>query len=684
MKIIKIALSSFLLMFFCLSLQAAGLTPEELFKLESVSSFVLSPDCSKIAFTLRKERELVDESGSAYNLLYLLDLKSKEVLPLVTGKQNVNRIKWTPDGRFITFLSRRNSDRNQLWLLNIKGGEAVPVSAITGNITDYCFNAQGSLLAFVAPEEETRRERELKKMGFNFIFFEENLKSQNVFLAKLDKDYRAVSVEKLPVELSVRELAFSADGKKIFFTAIGKNLVDYDYMFKDLYLFDLEKRNYEKIIDHDGKFDAFEVSPSGRQLLYTASYNINDHSASQLYYFNLDQKKTQNITPADIRGHAVRAKWVNERECLLLMAEGVWNNLYLLNVNSGKRKLLFRGSDRNIILTDFACLKNPERFIFAGNAFNQPQTLYLFDQKTVNLLFDLNPELKKFAFAPQKVFRYKTRDGLEIEGILVYPLNFEQNKLYPLVVSVHGGPEAHNSNGWLNSYFLPAQILAARGYFVFLPNYRASTGYGVDFAMQGFSDAAGKEFDDIADGINALVQQGLVDKELVGVAGGSYGGFAAAWFATYYTALTKAAVVFVGITDLISKRLTTDIPFEEVLVHSGKPIEEMWEQNLRRSPIFWAHQSKTATLIVGGRDDPRVHPSQGLELYRIMKLNNHPAVRLIYYPGEGHGNQRQHSRWDLLLRHLQWLDYYLLEKKSVHDALPPLDISSAYGVKITE
>jgi len=137
--------------------------------------------------------------------------------------------------------------------------------------------------------------------------------------------------------------------------------------------------------------------------------------------------------------------------------------------------------------------------------------------------------------------------------------------------------------------------------------------------------------------------------------------------------------MFVGISDLISKRGTTDIAYEELYVHSGKLLEEMWDLSLKRSPIYWAHQSQTATLIYGGAADTRVHPSQSMELYRRMKMNNHPAVRLVQYPGEGHGNRKQPGRIDVLFRQIEWFDWYVKDNKPVTGPMPRLDISDQYG-----
>jgi dipeptidyl aminopeptidase/acylaminoacyl peptidase len=259
-------------------------------------------------------------------------------------------------------------------------------------------------------------------------------------------------------------------------------------------------------------------------------------------------------------------------------------------------------------------------------------------------------------------------------------LGYDASKKYPLIMYIHGGPESHHDNAWNSNYSTPGQVMAGNGYLVAYLNYRSSTGYGVAYSKQGLGDPAGKEFDDIADAIDYLCDQKGGDENRVGMAGGSYGGYASAWFATYYTEKVKAVCMFVGISNLISKRGTTDIPYEEMYVHSGKPLEEQWQMNLQRSPVYYAHQSKTATLIYGGADDPRVHPTQSMELYRRMKVNKHPAVRLVQYPGEGHGNRKQVGQIDVINRQIQWFDWYVKDAKPLSNEMPPLDISDSYGL----
>jgi dipeptidyl aminopeptidase/acylaminoacyl peptidase len=172
------------------------------------------------------------------------------------------------------------------------------------------------------------------------------------------------------------------------------------------------------------------------------------------------------------------------------------------------------------------------------------------------------------------------------------------------------------------------------------------------------------------DAVNHLVSVGLVDRAKVGITGGSYGGFASAWGATYLTEHFAASVMFVGLSNNVSRVGTTDIPNEEFHVHALKRPWDDWPFMLQRSPITHVAKSKTPTLILHGTADPRVHPTQSLELYRLMKLHG-KTVRLVWYPGEGHGNARAASRLDYSLRLMQWMTHYL---KGPGGAPPPADL----------
>lgn len=282
--------------------------------------------------------------------------------------------------------------------------------------------------------------------------------------------------------------------------------------------------------------------------------------------------------------------------------------------------------------------------------------------------------LKQVKIPKQESIQYKARDGVEIGGILVYPTNYKKGKRYPLIMSVHGGPEAHVANGWINRYSTPAIYAASKGFVIFFPNYRGSTGRGVDFSKMGQNDYAGAEFNDLVDGKQHLINIGLVDKDRVGITGGSYGGFASAWGATALTEHFAASVMFVGISNHISKFGTTDIPKEMNLVHARSYPWDKWQWYLERSPIYYTADTKTPILIMHGEKDTRVHPSQSMELYRYLKTHGKVPVRLVTYPNEGHGNRKAAAQLDYSIRAMRWMSFYLQGKKKEKMAIPDYDI----------
>ncbi len=670
------------------SAQAAGetenvFTAADLLNTKFCDEARISPDGQWIAYTVRKTREANDKPGSNYRELFLVSTQTKQSKPFISGNVSIRTLRWKPDGTQLGFLAARGEDAKiQVWVIPKDGGEARQVSFSETDVSDFQWRPDRNEIAYIAESPKDEKEKKLKEKGYEFTFYEENLKHKNLYLIDLSDSTK--KAQQLTRERTVWSFVFSPDGRTIAAAVSPRNLVDESYMFQKIYLLDLNSPNPPvQLTDNPGKLGKFHFSPDGSKLVYNAALDRKDHAESQVYVIDIATRESKNLTPRDFRGHVEWALWKDAETILYYAGEGVWSTISLQKIAGGERDVILDAKTTQVIFRDASFTKDFQYAVFAGSSPNIPADLFYWEVGTgqVTKLTDLNPWLAGKKLGRQDIINYKARDNLGIEGLLIYPVNYQQGQRYPSIVIVHGGPESHYFNNWVTRYSEPGQVLAGKGYAVFYPNYRASTGYGVKFALQGYQDAAGKEFDDIADGIKYLDQQGIADPDRVGLGGGSYGGYAAAWFASYYTKMVRAVCMFVGISDLVSKRGTTDIPYEELYVHSGKKPEEMWDLSLKRSPIYWAYQSKTAVLIVGGADDPRVHPSQSLEFYRALKMNDHPAVRLVQYPGEKHGNSKQPAQIDLLYRMLQWFDWYVLDKKPLDGPMPPLDISDKYGLK---
>lgn len=663
-------------------------SPRDVLDTRTCGDVTLSPDGTQIAYTVNVNRDANEEAGGAYRELYLMSTRTRKAKPFITGKVSIRSLQWSPDGAFLGFLTRRGKGKTQVWKIPVDGGEAIQLTHCKTGVSSFKWHPKENKLAYVATSPESKKEKKLKEKGYGFIFYEENLKHRNLYLVDFDKKDEKTGkphVKQLTEGKSVWDFVFSPDGKTIAAAISPKNLVDHSYMFKKLHLLDIKTGGLNRLIDmEDKKLGNFIFCPDGSKLAFAAAFDQKDHAVSQAYVVDIKTKALKNLTPPDFRGHVQRILgWKNNKTMVYLSGEGVWPTVSEVPATGGERKITFHSKNAGVVFRRINFSRDMKHAAFSGNAPTVPGDLfYLKPGKKPERLTTLNPWLAQRKLGEQEVFQYNSRDGAQIEGILIYPVDYKKGQTYPLVVVVHGGPEGHYSNGWLTRYSSAAQVLAGRGYVVFFPNYRAGTGYGVKYALVGYKDAAGKEFDDVADGIESLIKKGIADKERVGLGGGSYGGYAAAWFATYYTKYVKAVCMFVGISDLISKRGTTDIPYEELYVHSGDPLEKMWDLALKRSPIYYAHQSRTATLILGGADDPRVHPTQSMELFRLMKMNDHPAVRLVQYPGEGHGNRKQPGRIDAMYRILDWYDWYVKDKKPLDGDMPPLDISDKYGLEL--
>lgn len=657
------------------------LSPSDLLGLKAAGVYSLNPDGDKLIYAVYTPRTPNEKPGGSHSKYLVMNLNTKESNPLFEEAFKASSPQYSPDGKYVSFIHKKEGEKSQVWAMPVEGGKMIQLTNASNGVISYKWYPNGKGMAYLSREAKTEREIELAERGYDFIFYEENLKKNELFNVVLDKEMNNLGEEQLLQGFHIWDFEFSPDSKLLAFSTTKENLTDQKYMFRKIKILDLISRQVIHEVGNTGKLGNYSFNADGSYLAFASALNINDHAVSQAFTYSLEEKKIKNHTPDNFRGHVSWVAWKNKEEIYFYSGEGVYPKLSSVSVEKGSRKVLLDAQESGIIFGKPIISSNGKIFVFTGTTPYDYYNIYSWNAKgDISKLTDLNPVLAERQLGEQEVIKYNARDGLEIEGILIKPVGYNEGVDYPLVVYVHGGPESHHSNGWLSRYATPGQVMAGKGYLVAYINYRASTGYGVDFAMEGFEDPAGKEFDDLADAIEYLVAKKGADKYRVGMAGGSYGGYASAWFATYYTDYVRAVCMFVGISNVISKRGTTDISYEEKLVHSGKPLEEQWQMNLERSPVYWAHKSKTATLIYGGAADTRVHPEQSMQLFRRMKMNEHPAVRLVQYPGEGHGNRKQVGRIDVLHRQIQWIDWYVKNMKPLDGPMPALDISDSYGL----
>jgi dipeptidyl aminopeptidase/acylaminoacyl peptidase len=660
-----------------LAFAQSAITVEDIPKVKSVIQTTVSPDGDSVAFTRSLPRTLyVDENGSNYSELYVVDDKGVE-RPFITGSVNIKSLQWSNDSKTIYFLAKLKDDKyTSLYQIPVDGGQAQAVMSLKDtSISSYQLSPDNKQVAILAMPAADKSEKELKKLGFKAEVYEQGLKNKQFFIVDLAKADKPLTPTALNVDNYVSDVNWAANGEKLLVKTQPTALIDDKYTKSMWHLFDIASNKVTLSFKTEGKLGDAELSHDGKYIAILGAEDKHDPATGRLF---IADTKTAEITEwlPNFMGHVVDFEWSHKRNTLNFIAN-VGTESFVASIKTGSNKYKKLVKEGKFIASQLSVSDSDKTLALRGNTAKHPNEVFIVRSNKAKRLTDSNSWLNDKRFAKQETITLKARDGVELDGVLVYPLDYEKGTRYPLIMSVHGGPESHDKNGWVTNYSRPGQMGAARGYAVFYPNYRGSTGKGVDYSKLGQNDYAGKEFDDLVDFKNHLVDLGLVDTKRVGITGGSYGGYASAWGATKLTEHFAASVMFVGVTNQLSKFGTTDISNEMNLVHARSYPWDKWQWYLERSPIYWAGQSETPLLIMHGKDDPRVHPAQSMELYRYMKVQG-KDVRLVYYPGEGHGNRKVAAQYDYSLRLMRWMDNYLMEGKK---DMPAFEIDHAAKLK---
>lgn len=682
------------------SVESGGVQPWQVATTRMVTDAVWSPDGEQLAYTLAvPRRPLADESGTAWVELHVLArarAADGETVPYVTGEQRVTDVAWRRAGE-ITFLAEREGDEHaSLYAISTRGGEARKLLEHDTAILAYSWSPDGERIAFLAKEDldELRPGREEQhEKGFDQVIYEEDVAFTRLFVAAVGDGPRAAvdaaeatEPKQLPVKGSVRAVEWSPEGDLLMITDTPTPRIDDSYTRIKVRLLDVEG-DLVRTVENPGKLGDVRFSPDGRHLAMISAADLNDPAAGRLMVAatsvaGADARDLRDLLPG-LPGHVSSLSWVDGDTVAYTADVGTETEIGTVDLDGTRRVLVPAG---RIVTTHLEVNPMGDRAALLGDSPSHPMELFTLDLGDGKLAAgalvrhtESNPWLDEVRLARQETITFEARDGVELEGVVIYPLDHLQGTRYPLIMVVHGGPESHYRNAWLTGYSSAGQHAAARGFAVFYPNYRGSTGRGVEFSKTSQAEATNAEFDDLIDGVDHLIGIGLADRDRVGITGGSYGGYASAWGATYYSDRFAAAIPFVGISNAVSKVGTTDIPQEMYDVHHRKWLWEDWEYFEKASPIRYVERARTPTLILHGEDDPRVHPSQSLELYRHLKVMGQAPVRLVLYPGEGHGNSKSAARFDYMLRTLRWMEHYLKAPRPGKDAGEPPAMEVAYA-----
>lgn len=631
------------------------LTPEMVVALRFVSDVKMDPSGKNIAYIFHKPRSPEDKPGGKWSELWVASLDGAKRQFTSSDYRVASMPEWTPDGRAIAFRSKRvgTDDRIQVYMIPFHGGEATQITHSKSAVRSFRWSPDGRWLAYTATDGKTEEEKEAEKRGRDWKVVDRHFRHHRLWALEIAS---GVAHEVVKSDITVWRFEWGPNSERLLVQASTTPKTDASYMFKTLYTVSVKDGELSPLTTTPGKLGSMAWSPNGEMIAFLGGVDKSDPSLGGLFVVSSSGGEAKNLLQS-YQGTPVWLTWQDDQTLFFTSVEATSVTFNSISVKSG-RITKTRPGHTGFFAASFA--KDKKRFACAVSSNEHPPELYwgkLKKQQLTRLTFS-NPELARLPLAKQEEIRWQASDGLEITGLLMKPLDYEPGKKYPLIVQVHGGPESAYVNTWNTSYSRWSQLLAARGYVVFMPNYRGSTGRGVQYAKADHQDMAGKEFGDVLDGINFLIEQGLVDRDRVGIGGWSYGGYFSAWAATRHSQRFKAAVVGAAITNWHSFMGTTDIPYEEALVHWDLWCYDEPELCWQRSPMAHINNANTPALIIHGARDLRVPVSQGWELYTGLSVRDVPT-EFVIYPREPHGLREDAHQVDCIRRALEWFDRYV-------------------------
>ncbi|HSB12308.1 MAG TPA: S9 family peptidase, partial [Blastocatellia bacterium] len=522
--------------------------------------------------------------------------------------------------------------------------------------------------AYIAADPVPEAREKEKKDGFDQIVADSEFQYAHISIVDVAQASRPVKLTDGP--LHATGLAWSPDGNSIAFTARNTPKLG-DSFTTEIYATDVNSRQSQpsRLTNNDRAESEVAWSPDGKAISYlSTSDKYPSIGPSRIHLLPVTANPRGFMTESRPRilqpqfdGYIRNHEWSRDGKFVYFDAD-IGTGRKIGRLSSDGTKLDWHGTFERLA-GSCTLSANAERVAYLEEGPDAPADVYtastneIFGYRAITQqLTHMNPQAKAFALGRVETIKWKSKDGRQIEGILVYPIDYEPGKRYPLITSIHGGPEGAYQLAFMASYSEAPHIYAARGYASFFPNFRGSSNYGAEFASANVGDLGGGDYQDIMSGVDYLIERGIADPARLAIKGYSYGGYMAGWIIGH-TDRFKAAVFGAGLSNAISYYSQGDIQYQRETLHQGTP----WRNNqnmLERSPVFYLQNANTPSLIYQGEKDERVPLPQSLETYMGLKKAGVPA-QLVIYPREGHGLREPKHQLDKMRREMEWIDRYI-------------------------
>ena len=657
------------------------ITLDDLFGIREVHDPQISPDGQSIAYTVNSTSLKEDKSQTR---IWMVATAGGDAVPLTSEEVSSDHPRWSPDGKFLAFLSERkgtngSEGKSQVYLLNRQGGEAQRLTSTVQDVEDFAWSPKGKRLVLIL--RDPSRE-ELEAAGNKAKEREED-----------GADKPAAKKAKAQRPWVIDRLYFKED-------TIGY----LDRRRKHLYVFDLGSKRMTQVSSGDYDDTAPAWSPDGKQLAFSsnrpkpdpdATYASNiwvvsadntDRGASPIqvttglggdhdpawspdgkwiaYSTRLDPKlfeyATSHIAVSPASGgpakvltleldrNATEPRFAPDGGGVYFIVDddGI-QNLALANLSDGK---IARPVSGRVMLESFS-VSNEGTLAVNVSTMERPYELYTVRGQLTRLSHLNDGWLGQLRLSEGEYVSFKSKDGTTVHGYVYKPADYTPGKKYPTIVRPHGGPVSAYYAGFQDL----AQLFAANGYVVLLPNPRGSSGYGQDYCKAIYADWGNKDYQDDMAIVDYAIAEGLADPDKLGVGGWSYGGISTD-FIIGQTNRFKAAISGAGAAEFTSL-WGHDEYVKDYITEFGLPWEQRgaWD---RVAPFWRIKDIRTPTMFVGGNVDWNVPILGGEQMYQSLKALGRDTL-LVVYPDEYHEFKTPSHIRDLDERYLAWYAHYV-------------------------
>ncbi len=634
------------------------LTADAELRMDIPSNPIISPDGNNVLFTIRKGDLNTSEWVSQ---VYLLNVKTKNYFQFSQNAASCTDPQYSPDGKWITFLSSRkflNQDDSsfqikvvQLWAAPVAGGEGLNWTYLPNDVEEYAWSDNSRKIALLSEyynEGVELKKEELEKRKLTVTVYPH--KNPDKVLYIFDVKSKKI-ISSFTLDPGAENISFNSKGDKIIYQT-NYTGTDNDAQKFDIYTISLKGRKTQ-LTSAPGPETNPHYSPDGDNIAFiTQTLPDVEFAETDLNIMGSNGRNKENLTK-DFNLSVDDFTWRDNQTIFFTVKEGTNTQLYEIRINTGKIKKLSKG---NSVISGISFSADGKSLCYLFQNSKSLPEIYVNNLKVSNF----SKQLENFKYGTQEVLKYKSKDKkFEIEGILFKPENFDPHKKYPLILIVHGGPYGRFQNKFLQYYAV--REFNNAGYLVFAPNPRGSSGYSDQFSQAARYDLGGNDYRDIMAGVNYIISKGYVDTAKMGVTGGSYGGYLTDWIISQSQRF-KAAVSMYGIFNLITDWSNSNQPAFEIMWlgyhYWDKPIN-MDNLYISRSPAFYTQQIITPTLILHGEDDVSTGLANSMEMYQALHAKGVP-VKLVVYPRAGHGLENEPNQYlDTIHRSVRWFTKYL-------------------------